>query len=287
MTYLLLFVAIACNASQSIISKEYNRKVKSPNPFVYSAIVALCALLFFLAASLGRLSFTASLLPYAALFGLCYGTATMGLVMATRLGPLSITSLVIQCSLILPTLFGIFYLKEPLRPFGYIGIVLLFLSLFLVSPTSSLDERRAISGGWFLFLSLGFLGNGGCTIIQKMQQLAFSGDYKNEFMILALSLVVLLLAAVAVIGGGKTIGKDALAALGYAPLKGFANGLLNLLVMVLSAILPVALLFPSLTAGCMIITFVVSLAVYKEKLSPRQVIGYLFGMVSIVLLSLG
>ena len=34
-----------------------------------------------------------------------------------------------------------------------------------------------------------FIGNGSCSAVQKLQQSVFKGEYKNEFMFLALVLV--------------------------------------------------------------------------------------------------
>ena len=67
----------------------------------------------------------------------------------------------------------------------------------------------------------------------------------------------------------------------YAPLAGIANGATNLLVMVLTALLPTAVLFPSISAGGIIIMFFISLLVYKEKISKQQM-----GVSSVILLNL-
>ena len=67
---------------------------------------------------------------------------------------------------------------------------------------------------------------------------------------------------------------------------GIANGIVNLLVMVLTGALPSVILYPSIAAGGIVIGYVVSVLVYKEKLTFMQNIGYIIGTVSVVLLNL-
>ena len=65
-----------------------------------------------------------------------------------------------------------------------------------------------------------------------------------------------------------------------------ANGAVNLFVMLLTGLLPTAILFPSISAGGMAITFAIAILFYKEKLSKVQILGYMFGIISVVLLNI-
>ena len=42
---------------------------------------------------------------------------------------------------------------------------------------------------WIIYSLLAFLGNGFCSVIQKIQQMNFDGLYKSEFMIVTLLLL--------------------------------------------------------------------------------------------------
>jgi len=67
---------------------------------------------------------------------------------------------------------------------------------------------------------------------------------------------------------------------------GIGNGATNLIVLAVPvAMLPAAVFFPVLSAGQIIITSLLSVLVYKEKLIPRQVVAILFGVAAIVLLN--
>jgi multidrug transporter EmrE-like cation transporter len=130
-----------------------------------------------------------------------------------------------------------------------------------------------------------FIGNGACSTVQKLQQIASGGRYKNEMMILALLIVI----TVMVLLAGCTERKQALDHLKigarYFILCGAANGAVNLLVMILSGRMPVSLMFPIISAGGIVATFIISTVFYKEKLSRPQLVGFILGTVSVVLLN--
>jgi len=67
---------------------------------------------------------------------------------------------------------------------------------------------------------------------------------------------------------------------------GIANGIVNLLVMVLLGTMPASVVFPLITGGSIVFTYVVSRTLFHEKLSKRQTIGFILGVISVVLLNL-
>lgn len=282
MSYILLMATILGVTAQGIVSKQYCIKAKWQNSMMYSSIAAFFAMLFFVFCSIGTFNFDAEILPYSIAFGAFYCMSLFGGLNAIRTGPLSISVLVNQCGLIIPTLYGIVCLGDDIGACGYIGIILLFAALVFVNLK---NEKMQFSRSWFFWLALQFVGNGMCSTVQKMQQLEFNGAYKNEYMIVALFLV----AAVAFVAGlykNKNIGKSIASAFRYAPFQGIANGMVNLFVMILTSLLPTAILFPSISAGGMVITFIIAISIYKEKLSKVQILGYILGIASVVLLNI-
>ncbi len=279
MQYFLLVLVAVFLSSQQIIQKQYNIKEKSPDAFLFSALTSVTAAVFFAAASGFRLSFTAALLPYSAGFAIAYGAACVGLVLALKYGSLAISSLVISYSLLIPAMYGVIFLKEPLSAFGYAGIVLLLISLFLLNAK---NEKFDFSWKWLVFIVIAFIGNGMCSTIQKMQQLKFDGSCKNEFMIIALILAAVIIFAAAFAQGGR---KRSLP-FKYAVPNGICNGFVNLLVMILIGLIPNAILFPSISAGGIALSCITAIFIFKEKLTKIQAIGYITGILSVVLLNL-
>lgn len=134
-------------------------------------------------------------------------------------------------------------------------------------------------------ISILSFGNGMCSVIQKMQQVAYNGGYKNEFMIIALAAVVILLSILVLVKERREIKIYAQAGWHIAFACGIANGIVNLLVMILSAMMPVSVMFPMISAGGIIITYLISRFFYKEKLTKDQFVGFLVGITSIVFMS--
>ena len=184
--------------------------------------------------------------------------------------------------MLIPAAYGVFILKDSLSPVAYVGITCLAVSLFLINTKS---EKIKFSVKWIVFLLISFIGNGMCSTVQKMQQLKFDGAYKNEFMIIALAIDAVIF-AVFLLCTQKNLKFHLKNSIKYAAVSGFANGLANLLVMLLTALLPSAILYPSISGGSVVIMFFVSIFVYREQLTKQQQAGYLIGVLSVVLLNL-
>ena len=297
MHYLLLLIVILCVTTQNVTKKQYNLKVRKSNSFTFSAISTFCAMLFFLASAGFKVTLVSEVLPYSIGFAVAYAAAILGSFLAIGWGPLSITLLGISYSLIIPTFYGIIALGEELTTLKLIGLVLLVGSLFLISNVlgkkNCNNEKQKFSFKWLVALILGFVGNGMCSIVQKMQNIAFFDEaqnitlYKSEFMILALAIVFVSLVIIAIVGK-EDIRVGTLPCVGFAAITGIANGIMNLLVMVLSApgAIDASILFPSISGGGIVLGFLLATFIYKEKLSRLQYIGYAIGTASVVLLNL-
>lgn len=278
----LILIALGCSV-QRIVRKPYALKNGGKGSFAFSLLSVVAALLFFVC-SAGEFQFNVGILPYAALFALSYGTGIVCTFCAIASGPLSLSGLLISYSLLLPTLYGLIFLHDTVSVWFYPGIALLMVSLFLLGKK---NEKAPITLKWVIFVFLAFLGNGFCTIAQKMEQVAFDGAYKNEFMIVALAMVAVVL-VICILCSNERREVKTYVRTGWhlALVCGIANGVVNLLVMVLSGRMPAALMFPLISAGDIVITYFVSRFLYKEKLSAAQQWSLILGVGAIVFLNL-
>lgn len=283
MEYLLLCVSAAGSTFQNFMSKQFNAKGKAINPYFYATISAFMAMMFFVITSGGKFDFTVGILPYSIIFGVVYGITSFSTVKAMKYGPMSITSLMVSMSMVVPTLFGIIVLNDPIGMFTYIGLGLLILAIVLINIKKETGMKFSLK--WVVFAALTFFGNGFLGTLQKVQQLTFNGAYKSEFMIIALMIVwVSLLIIGAVQQGDKKLMFTE--CVKYAGPAGLANGMVNLLGLVLMGMLPTAVLFPLRSSIDMVLTFVIAMLVFKEKPSVTQALGYTAGVVSVILLNL-
>lgn len=280
MHFILMIVVAVLVSFQSVMQKQYNIKVEKPNALAFSCVANSAALLFFCVSAGFKFEFNASVLPYSICFGLCCVAYCIGFFTAIGCGSLAITNLIISYSLIVPTIYGIVFLGDSIGAVGYAGIILLFISILLLNFNV---EKVKFSFKWVLAIIIAFWGNGMCSTIQKMQQLKFDGAFKSEFMIIAYAIAAIILLVATLCRGGLGDIKPGLA---FGTLSGVANGAVNYLVMILTGTIANAILFPTISAGGIVISFFIAVLLYKEKLTKPQRLGYIAGIAAVVLLNL-
>lgn len=281
MTAILITVSIIAQVAQQMCRKEYNKK-SSDMPFSFSLVSILATLIYFLALSRGHLSVDRSMLVYIIPFALCFTITYVFTFLSIKHGPLSLSSLMISCSVVVPLVYGVVFLKEPLTVTLTVGLVLLFASVMLVSEPWK-KENVTVTPKWILYISLTFLSNGICTSIQKYFQISDKGVHSNEFMICSLAITLVILLIFVLLNERKGLKSISTTSSSLWPiLCGIGNGLANQLTMFLAVVTPASLLYPLQSAGGIILTAIVSVVIYKEKLSITHKIGFVAGILAVI-----
>ena len=146
MNGILLILIIAGVTLQQVMKKAYNNRV-SGGVFSFAAGSSLVALLFFAITSGGNLKFSGEFVIYSVLFALAFSTSTVFSFLAIVEGPLALTSLMIQYSLLIPTVYGLIALGEPIGVYLIVGIVFLMISLLLINIEKK-GEKKKITFQW-------------------------------------------------------------------------------------------------------------------------------------------
>jgi drug/metabolite transporter (DMT)-like permease len=281
MNALFLVITVISLTVQSVFKKAYLGKKSSV--FLFNSLTGLAAAAVFFVFAKGKFDFCAEIFPYIISFAVCFIVCMFSSFMAIKTGSLALTSLVISYSLVIPTLYGIIFRKDPTNLLFYIGISLLILSLFLVNFEKG---EKKITKKWLIFIVIAFFCNGLCSTIQSSQQIKHQGLYKSEFMFTVYMCLAVIMAITSLIREKKSkeeyLNKYNL----FAILSGVANGVTNLFVMVLSTRMPTSVLFPIISAGSILATAAISFFVYKERFSKLQILGILMGTASIVCLNI-
>ncbi len=295
MIYLLLALTVFFSSYQSILKKEFNNRCTS-GIYCFNGIVCLSAMVVFIMIN-RNFDFTLPLVLYALGFSVAYALSSIFSVLAIRYGSLAKTSLVIAYSLLIPTLYGIIFLKEPINTVKILGFALLIVSLFLTnyekaekkSPELSVPEKKVKNQTllWVFCLVFAFIGNGMCSTIQKMAQGTLQTEQENLFMVVALGVNTIFMFLLSAVTEKIPVIKTAVKKTWiFAVLCGLMNGATNFLVLFLNPRLPASVLFPVISAGGIVFTFIYAILVYHEKFKKLQLIGFLLGVGSIVLLNL-
>lgn len=289
MDALYLILIILGIAAQNVTRKIYS-KSSSVGAYTFSALSALVALSFFAISGGSNLHFTWKILPHAIGFAATYSLSIVFTFLSIKEGPLSLTSLVTSYSLLIPTIYGLIAWGESFSLLFAIGLALLIVSIFLIRMEPKAEknqiEKKRLTPKWLLYVILAFIGSGGCSAVQKGQQLAFNGTYKNEFMIVALGITFVAITICALCFEKKETLTHAKRGLYLYVICGAANGAVNLMVMILSLRMPASVMFPIISAGGILVSAIISMTFYKERLSNLQKVGLLLGVMSIVILNI-
>ena len=190
-------------------------------------------------------------------------------------------------ALLIPTFYGMIFRHEPIGTTMIVGIVLLAISLFLINMEKKEgEEPKKITPRWIFFVSLAFLGNGFCSTTQRMQLDAFGGEGTVEFMLIALAVAFVFFFACTLIFERKEWKASLSRGWYFGLLCGVANGCSNLFCMLLNPLMPASIMYPLISAGGIVVTALVSVLVFKERLSRTQWIGMAVGIASVVFLNL-
>lgn len=277
----ILAIVILCSL-QGVLKKPYTDKTKGKGVYFFTAATAFFALVFFVISADG-FEFKIGVLPYAAAFAIFYCLSTVFTVLAVPIGPLSLTTLMISYSLLLPTFYGILFLDDKVTTGLVVGIVLLLISIFL---SNGKIEGKGISVKWLVYAAIASVSNGMCSVMQKMEQVAFDGAFKNEFMIMALTIVMVVMILMIFLKERKEIKFYVKSGWLICTACGVMNGMVNLLTMVVMGKMPLSVFYPVLSAGGLLATYLLSKFMYKEKLTKLQFAGLMVGMVSAVFLNI-
>lgn len=282
MSAVLLIAVVLGVSMQNILKKPFSLKTGGKGVFLFNAIVSFFAMVFFIATS-GGLKFNPAVLPYSFFFAITFALGLVFSVLAIANGSLSLTQLFTAFSLMIPTLYGLVFRHDEIS-FGLIlGIVLLSVSLILTNVRS---EKSKVSAKWLIFVFLAFLGYGLCSVAQSIQIKDFDHQLKNEFMVSAYAMVTVLMLVASLFCERKSA-KDYFKKGWHLAIGcGLFNGMVNLFVIILQGMMPLSVMFPVISAGGIIVTFLASRFIYKEKLSKLQLSGFVFGTASVILLNL-
>ena len=134
MDYLFLIGAVFLIASISVLAGFYNRRTETQKDAsaLYSLIFISGVLCFwFVMLIVDGFDVNAKVIPYCLIFSAGYTTCIVSLVYALKCGPVGLTSLFLQLSIISATVWGFFFWDTEPTFLVIIGLVLVVISIWL------------------------------------------------------------------------------------------------------------------------------------------------------------
>lgn len=280
----LLYICIVVfSVMQSATTKFFTKH--SDNSYVFNALKAFFALVLMLLINASNMDFDKTTTVYA----LCYG-ASLCISMycgykALCIGPLSLTSLISAFSVIIPILYGIICFDEAITTYKIMGICFLIIAIILINIKKSNQSGNKANTKWAIFISITFITNGLCSVIQTKHQRIYPGEHTSEFMIVAMFLCAVVYLTVALT---RLSVKDLLKTKGkrYGIMSGVSNALANYITLKLAGIENASIMFPIISAGTIFTTVVCGTVLFKERLKFNHITAVICGIAAIVFLKL-
>ncbi len=287
MPYLILTAATVFMSCNGIGATFYNRKNSSykETAKIYNLLILGSVFLCWLIKFLTNPVFDFAVIIYSLIFTVGYTVAMLSSVCAYREGPMTLSSLIMQLSMISTTVWGFFFWDSEVTAPVIVGLLLVVISLVLCLYTGKgCEEKKRISARWLLFISLFFVGNSVGTITQRTQQLDFNSAYGDFFMTVATA-VSFAVCLFVYLKSDKTDTKKILKESWYIPLLcGIFNFLQNLFVIILATLLSANIVYPVLMIGSLAVTSIFSIVIFKERMNWWQWVGVVIGAIAIALL---
>ena len=296
MDYILLAIATVCSSMLNICVRIYGEKCQKTlaGTFLYSGIYFLFAIpiaAVFLKAFTIPEFLTLLLAP---LFGILYTVRMYMFYKGTQAGPLTLTILFVNISLILPLLFSVIFLGERLTMIKIIGILIIIFIIFMSSRVGFHNEK--ISKKWLLYAAILFFSNGLMSIIQKYHQFVLPKQDVGNFVTIgyifaSLSSFILFLFIIRThehktkTENDKRNVKNIKTFIIIAVISSLCTVFSTGLYTVVSSAIPSYILFPATNCGIMIISTIFAVFMFKERLNKIKVFSMILGIMAIILLT--
>lgn len=290
MEYLLILLYIFFLCIQEFIKKDYLSRHYTSNTALYNFFMVLGAIPIYVAVAGGKLQFHLPTLGYSFLFALCFALALIFTMKALCVGSVALTSILVAFSFVLPVAVGIFVFGETLTTFGKIGLLMLIASVIFIGLPDKKEHKdggkTSLSLKWIIYVLVAIVGNGGAVVVVKFHRESYPDAYSSELMIFAMMMVLVVcffqLLSKKIKDGTKmtTLFKPTLA---YGLVTGLCNGATNFLNIKLVEMMDLTQFTLLSKCGSFVFIYVVSRLFFREIMSKKQTVGFVLGIVAILL----
>ena len=282
---ILLILSIILGSSKSAV---YNNHAKKTNPdtggiFAFNAASSGIALLVIILSG-GSISVSPFTVFCAVMYALIVLTLQTLSVFAMKSGSMSIISALVVYGLIIPALAGPVFWKEPLNALQIPGIILIFVSFFLLKQKS--DKKNELSGKWLAAAVFCFIFSGLAGLMEKVHQTSLFSTEKSGFLFTAYAVMFLFSLVITFIKRSDIKPSQWRPTLLHGVLSGVIMGFYCRINLTLAGTLKSLVYYPVSNAGGLLLTFALSVILFKEKFTKTQLAGFIIGLAAIILLSI-
>lgn len=285
--YLLLVLSVFAASINSVFLHKTNLSGKgSVYSFNLFSSILWCILLF--TVNLGKITLNPKILLWGVIYGVVQSLFVFFKTNAMNTGPVAITTLIGNSSLLISVFCSFLFWQEPIGIIKFFGVILLLFALFLCTYQKSANNTFSKKWIFYTLFFSAFAASVGLVFkgFSKTEAKPFADDMMfTSAVVMMVSYFVLSLLT----GGFKTI-KTAEFKIKpfiiFAVVSGVLSCLYNRLNIFLSGELNAVIFFPVFNGGVILLSTILSVITCKEKLTRRQIIGIIIGILAISIISI-
>ena len=286
MLLLLILSIVAASLNSITMHKADLSKKGAIYKFNLLCAVLWCVCLFI--ASGGRVHLDKTVLLWGCVYGVTQALFVLCKTTAMNSGPVSVTTLIGNCSLVVSVTLCLLLWREPITLGDVLGLLLLMAGIVLTTYTKCRSEhftkRWAISA--FFFLVFG----AGVGIIFKAFSKSAGAQSAADMMFVAAFVMLLFYAAILILRGDFKISEapkpQRRTFVITACICGFLGCLYNRLNIFLSGNLSSIVFFPCFNGGVVVLSAVLSAILLREHPGLRRRIGLILGIAGICVIGM-
>ncbi len=285
MHFLIILLLCTLATTKVIIQSRFGKKMLSTRAdgIIFNAAVFFTAAILFCvdipSASSGTWLFASAFALFTVIFQLSYTNAL-------SLGNVSLTVMLVNLSMLLPVLLSVIVYNEHLTLGRIIGILLTVTSFILCVDTKT--ENR-MSRSWLFLTVASILANGSIGITQKIFGASAFHNEKKEFVacsyMIAFLITLALYTAVHIKEKNSTAYKKIPTYL-FAASAGIVLAIFQWVNTYAISVMDGSFLFPIYSGGSIILSTLVGVLFFRDKLTSKQKISMVLGMVAVVIMNL-
>lgn len=284
MAALLILISGCTGLVEGILIKKYDSKHKKGG-FIFTGLTSLFSMLFFVLSDRGGFYFPQGIFPYALISGVLFCAASFLTYLALGCGPFTISMLILSYSGVFSIVYGLVFLREAATPVTYVGLALIMISLYLTRGDKAADADKKASLKWLICIGVSVVCSGMFGVLMRIQQIEFEDACTNEFMIITLGFSATVLLIVGIIRDSRDLPYILRHGGGYAALAGLSNGATNMMGLAINMLMAISISSPIRAGVKIVLSFLLSKVMFKEKFLVRQLVGVGLGGVALVLLN--
>lgn len=294
MNGLLLLLSVVINVvAYGITRNDFCKKDVKCDTDLYrfnmlSSLIAMIVLLMICGLSKALVWPSGYTLYMGGAFGISAALCALLNMKALETGPLSYTSVIVSCAMVIPAISGMILFREIVSGWQIGGIVLMMVSF--ICAVDKKNDKASTSIKWLLFCLGAFLFSGIVGVMQKIHQ---NSMYKQEigiFLVIAFGVSALFSWILVLNDKNKETRMDGKHILDRkrfwlcSLICGIGIALCNQINMYLSGVMAAIIFYPVVNGASMILTTTAGIVLWKERLTAKQWFGLIMGGIAILLL---